>query len=75
MDELIFVPCEACGGDGYTFTVSREGDALPAETLRRCETCGGAGAVEVCGGCLEVPQVAGGLELCGCLAASLRRAA
>ncbi len=74
--ELTLIPCETCGGDGYTFALNVMGrDGLPAETPRRCDTCGGAGEVEVCSGCLVVPQVVGGLELCGCVAVSLRRAA
>lgn len=74
--ELLVIPCEMCGGDGYTLALDMVGrDGLPAETPRRCDTCGGAGEVEVCGGCLAVPQVVEGLELCGCMAVSLRRAA
>lgn len=74
--ELILAPCEACGGDGYTLTLKGVGrDGLPDETPRRCEICGGAGEVEVCSGCLTAPQVVGGLELCGCIAVPLRRAA
>ncbi len=74
--ELIVIACETCGGDGYTLALNRAGrDGLHAETPRRCDTCGGAGEVEVCGGCLAVPQVVGGLELCACVAVLLRRAA
>lgn len=74
--ELILTPCGACGGDGYTLALKGVGhDGLPNETPRRCEICGGVGEVEVCSDCLTVPQVVGGLELCGCIAVSLRRAA
>ncbi|CAA9576544.1 MAG: hypothetical protein AVDCRST_MAG86-2322 [uncultured Truepera sp.] len=76
MSELVLVPCDACGGDGYTLGLGgTSGDGLPAETTCRCDVCGGAGKVEVCEGCLEVPTVAGGLELCACVSVSLRRAA
>ena len=76
LPELILVTCEACGGDGYTFSPSETaGDGLPAEHSEVCTVCGGSGEVEVCEGCLEVPDIVEGLEVCGCTFISLKRAA
>ena len=76
MPDLILVPCRACGGDGYTLTFGRaDRDGLPTEHECCCELCSGAGKIEVCEGCLEVPSVGGGLELCGCVAVPMLRAA
>ncbi len=76
LPELILVTCEACGGDGYTLSLTdTAGDGLPAEHSETCTGCGGSGEVEVCEGCLEVPEISGGLEVCSCAAVTLRRAA
>ena len=76
LPELILVTCEACGGDGCTLSLTgAAGDGLPAEQREPCALCGGSGEVEVCAGCLEVPEVSGGLEVCACVAAVLKRAA
>ena len=76
LPELILVTCGACGGDGCTLLLTETaGDGLPAETSVPCAICGGSGEVEVCNGCLEVPEILGGLEVCGCISVILRRAA
>ena len=76
LPELILITCKACGGDGYTLVLTdAAGDGLPAEHSEACPVCGGSGEVEVCEGCLEVPEISGGLEVCGCVAAALKRAA
>lgn len=76
LPELVLVTCGACGGDGYTLSLSEAaGDGLPVEHIRPCTVCGGSGEVEVCGGCFEVPEISGGLEVCGCVAVTLKRAA
>lgn len=76
MDELITVSCEACGGDGYALALTPVlGGAQPDDSLASCEVCGGTGVLEVCGGCLAVPEVVGGFEVCACMGAALKRAA
>lgn len=72
MDELVNVTCGVCGGDGYTLEPLTD---LADETLTPCEVCGGTGELEVCGGCLAVPEVVAGFEVCACLGVSLKRAA
>lgn len=74
LPELVAVTCPACDGEGYTLQV----DTVTAgydEEAHRCEVCGGSGDLEVCGSCYEVPVLEGGLEVCGCAALSLKRAA
>ncbi len=74
--ELTTIGCKACGSDGYALLLSGDaGDGLPAEHRAPCGVCGGAGDLEVCSGCLPVPEVVGGLETCGCVAETLKRAA
>ena len=76
LPELILVTCGACGGEGYTLAArGAAGDGLPAEQNEPCAVCGGSGEVEVCVGCLEVPEISGGLEVCGCVSVALKRAA
>ena len=76
LPELTRITCEACGGDGYAVFFSHDaGDGLPAEHNAMCAACGGSGEQEVCSGCLTVPEVLGGLEVCGCVSATLKRAA
>jgi len=72
VDELINVTCGACSGDSYILELPTR---LADETLVPCEACGGTGEVEVCGGCLTVPEVVAGFEACACLGVSLKRAA
>lgn len=76
LPDLTTVDCDACGGDGYLlFAGGDAGDGLPAERSASCPACGGAGELEVCSGCLTVPEVVGGLERCACVAVTLKRAA
>ena len=76
LPELVLVTCDACGGEGCTLLLAGDvGDGLPIEHSEPCAVCGGSGEVEVCGGCLEVPEVLGGLEVCGCVSVMLKRAA
>ena len=76
LPDLTTTSCEACGGDGYTLLVSGSaGDGLPTERRAPCGVCGGTGDLEVCSGCLRVPEVTDGLETCGCVAETLRQAA
>lgn len=76
LPELTTMSCDACGGDGYALLLAGDaGDGLPAEYRSPCPGCGGAGELEVCSGCLTVPEVVGGLETCGCVAVALKQAA
>lgn len=76
LPELILITCEACGGEGCTLSLTEAaGDGLPAEHSEPCVVCGGSGEVEVCEGCFEAPEILNGLEVCGCVAATLKRAA
>lgn len=58
LPDLEPVPCPQCGGDcgfeGY------DGEAS------ECPQCGGAGEIDVCPDCRQVPGVAHGVEVCGC---------
>ncbi len=60
MPDLITVTCPECQGDGYHLH-----DAPMLST--RCANCFGAKVTEVCAGCLEVPGVIQGVEVCGCV--------
>lgn len=76
LPELTLVTCGACGGEGCTLALTdAAGDGLPAEQSSPCAVCGGSGEVEVCAGCLEVPEISEGLEVCGCVSVTLKRAA
>lgn len=58
LPDLITVDCLDCATDGHIET---------EYGFHVCETCYGAGVIEVCSGCLEVPDVVDGLEVCGCV--------
>ena len=76
LPDLTTISCAACGGDGYALLFSGSaGDGLPAERRAPCPVCGGAGDLEVCSGCLNVPEVVAGLETCACVSDTLKRAA
>lgn len=60
MPDLITVVCQECGGDGYHL----HDDPMLSTG---CKTCFGAKVTEVCAGCLEVPTISHGLEVCGCV--------
>ena len=76
LPDLMTISCEACGGDGYALLLfGSAGDGLPAEHGVPCPVCGGAGDLEVCSGCLTVPEVVEGLETCACVSDTLKRAA
>ncbi len=74
LPELVSVTCLTCDGEGYSLQVDRA-VASYDEEAHPCEVCGGSGELEVCGGCYEVPTFEGGLEVCGCVALPLKRAA
>ena len=76
LPDLTTISCAACGGEGYALLFSGSaGDGLPAEHRAPCPVCGGAGDLEVCSGCLNVPEVVAGLETCACVSDTLKRAA
>jgi len=60
LPKLVAVTCPECGGDGYHESFSD----LGVDHSRRCETCFGAGEVEVCGGCKKLVDVL--TDRCGC---------
>lgn len=66
MSPLIVIPCPTCDGEAYFE------DERGAKT---CVTCNATGQIEVCEGCMEVPSVLHGLEMCGCVVVELKRAA
>lgn len=74
--------CPNCQGEGYELLLGRPGvyshrlEAYhPSESFVRCDECGGEGEIEVCVICLESLQVIDGIELCGCAAQQLAKAA
>ena len=66
MPPLIFADCYECNGEGYF--------ADEYGTVA-CEACNATGQIEVCAGCLAVPKLAGGYEVCGCVTNAMKEAA
>lgn len=74
--------CPSCQGEGYALLVGRPGSYQgrlgsyhPSESFVRCDECGGEGEIEVCVVCLEPLQIIDGIEMCGCAAQQLPKAA
>jgi len=62
LPELVAVTCPECQGAKFHERIT----SLGVDHSRRCETCFGAGEVEVCSGCGERPTIICGVEACGC---------
>ncbi len=54
---LTLATCRDCLGDGGW--VDEQGAIM-------CFTCCGTGQLEICSACNTVPEVRGGVEVCGC---------
>jgi RecJ-like exonuclease len=74
--------CPSCQGEGYALLVGRPGSYSsrlesyhPTESFVRCDECSGEGEIEVCVICLETLQIIDGVEMCGCAAQELPKAA
>lgn len=74
LPELVAVTCTACSGEGCVPHAATNADTY-AEYEQVCEVCGGSGELEICSGCYELPRLEDGLEVCGCVALTLKQAA
>lgn len=76
------ISCPSCQGEGFALLVGRPGSFSsrlesyhPTESFMRCDACGGEGEIEVCVVCLEALQIIDGVEMCGCAAQEMPKAA
>jgi RecJ-like exonuclease len=72
--------CPECQGEGYLLTFktgfsSRYETFEESESFEGCKLCKGEGFLEVCAICLQPFKVVQGIEVCGCAAVTLPKAA